>query len=137
QARFARAGPAQQHHDLAATHVERSVLEEDARAVSHAQVSHADRPRCGAGRRGGVVGAGLVGSHHLQLVRTAKMPSITTISTMLVGAGRVAEGPTEPARAPVVSPRWQATAAMVRPKTAALTMPRTKSPAVTASMSWL
>ena len=49
----------------------------------------------------------------VQLVRTAKMPSITTISTMLVTTALVADRPTEVAPAPVASPRWQPTAAMV------------------------
>ena len=49
QARLAAARSAQHHHDLAALHVERGVVEEHARAITHAQVAHADGRQRGAG----------------------------------------------------------------------------------------
>src|SRR4029450_9304857 len=64
-----------------------------------------------------------------QLVETADRLSNTTATPLRLTPAPVAERPAEVAPAPVVNPRWQPTAAIVRPKTTALTMPSTKSPA--------
>src|SRR5580698_878782 len=47
------------------------------------------------------------GERSIQLVTTAKRPSITMIMTMLDTTAPVAERPTEAAPAPVLRPRWQ------------------------------
>ena len=62
---------------------------------------------------------------------------MTTTNTMLVTTALVADSPTEVAPAPVARPRWQPTAAIVRPNTAALTRPSMKSLLLTAPSNWL
>src|SRR4029077_21211481 len=90
EARFSAPRSAQDHHDLAAMHVKRCVIEQYSRTVSHAQISHTDdrSRRC---VRCGLVCVGLIPCHYLQLVRTANRPSITTTNTMLVTPALVAD----------------------------------------------
>jgi hypothetical protein len=73
-------------------------------------------------------GCGSGATSSTQLVKIAKRPSMTTISTMLDTTALVVDRPTEVAPAPVARPRSHPISAIVKPNTAAFAMPSTKSP---------
>ena len=120
EARFATSRAAENDHDLAALNVERGIVEQNAAAIAHSQMAHADggdhRSILRRNRRNL---AGEFQYYPLQLVMMVKKPSITTIMTILVTTVLVVDRPTDVAPAPVARPRWQPIAAIVSPNTMA------------------
>src|SRR5262249_48756528 len=117
---LSRPASAHDHEDLPALHREVEIAHEEEAAVGHGQLSDLDVRRAGT--------LALVAGRHQTLSAlqiTAKIPSATTSSTMLVTTAEVAASPTADALLPHCMPRRQPERAIRRPKMKLFTMPIT------------
>src|SRR6185369_15282983 len=119
QRALAAAAAAHDHEDLAARDREVEVVHDHARTVRHREVAH-DHVR--AGGRGSRRGAGHPHTP-IRLVTIAKLPSATTMATMLLTTAEVAASPTADALLPHWIPRRQPNSAIRTPKTTLLPTP--------------